>query len=97
MSDKTKIFSMADLTNADPLTLTERKELIKGCMTVLLDEDDRLSNLGMLLSKYEETIRAVEKQLAEAQRDAARYRWLCENNNIILGAEIDAAMEQTTK
>lgn len=65
MTDKTKIFTMADLSNSNPLTLTERKMLIKGCMSVLLEEDDRLSNLGLLLSKYEETVR--EKELDNQQ------------------------------
>ena len=65
MTDKTKIFTMADLSNSNPLTLTERKMLIKGCMSALLEEDDRLSNLGLLLSKYEETVR--EKELDNQQ------------------------------
>jgi predicted RNase H-like nuclease (RuvC/YqgF family) len=39
--------------------------LIKGCMSALLEEDDRLSNLGLLLSKYEETVR--EKELDNQQ------------------------------
>jgi hypothetical protein len=79
MSDKAKIFSMCDLSNANSLTLTERKELIKGSMTVLLEEDDRLSNLGMLLSKYEQTIREREAMLRDIlecwDEDKCRSRW----------------------
>jgi hypothetical protein len=65
--NKAEIFTMADLTNSNPLTLTERKMLVMGVMSILLEEDDRLSNLGMLLSKYEETIRAQELLVAELE------------------------------
>lgn len=109
MKDKARIFSMANLNNSDPLTLTERKELIKGCMTVLLEEDDRLSNLGMLLSKYEETIRALEAQLAEAQAklqkavNALRLIKAMPHSHEAIRtciqtlADIDAAMKEQTK
>ena len=51
------------LKRDDALTKEERQSIIQGSMSVLLDSDDRLGNFGLLLSRFEETCVALEREI----------------------------------
>ena len=57
---KTLLYKMVDLSNSNPLTDTERKAITLSVMSVILDEEAPTSDLGMLLAKFERTIKDRE-------------------------------------
>jgi hypothetical protein len=61
-----KLLGIVDLELGAPLTTEERKALIEGSMTCLL-EDGAIGKLGVLLHRYEETVRAAAPPQREWQ------------------------------
>lgn len=60
-----KFLTMFDNNTSAPLTGEERKQVVLGCMTVLISDDGDLSDLGLLLSRFEETCRDREKSVCK--------------------------------
>lgn len=71
-----KFLGIINLESVDPLSETERKWLIEATMECLLEEGE-LGKLGMLLNRYEETVREAEQlsvnseQLSDLQQRLA--------------------------
>ena len=60
-----QFLTMFDNNTSAPLTGEERKQIALGCMTVLTGDDGDLSDLGLLLSRFEETCRDLEERICK--------------------------------
>lgn len=66
---KKSLLKMFDNTTTGPLTKEERDNISLAAMSVLVEADGGLSDLGLLLVRFEETIKDLEKKIGYVHLD----------------------------
>lgn len=66
---KKQLLKLFDNTITGPLTKEERENISLAAMTVLVEGNGSLSDLGLLLVRYEETVKDLETKLGYVHID----------------------------